>query len=197
MILKKLNICLLIFAFIIRNTHEIQSKNGENFTYGLRFKSLKCESDNKTILTKYCFLKPISRKIVTFNLGMKFLIPLTKPFYLHCILYYRYGTIFRQIIDLHDFNFCAIFDSIDVNPLLKLMIEMVKSKAPTLIHKCPYSGEFDLRNFTVDLDLIDKTTMMFPEGVYRADVLTIINGNVVYKTSTTVEAKSPLKETFG
>ena len=185
----------IIFVIIVQILSEFHSKPQDN--YGIRFKSVKCQSDNKTIMVKYCYLKAVSRKIVTFNVGLKYLIPHIKPLYLHAIFYYRYGTIFRQIIDLKKLEVCAILDGADTNPLIKLIIDMVKRKAPKMIHKCPYTGDFDLRNFTVDLDLIDKATMFFTEGTYRLDISFFFNDTKSLNVTGMAEIRSPLKESFG
>jgi hypothetical protein len=158
---------------------------------------VKCQSDNKTIITKYCYLKAVSRKVVTFNIGIKFLVPYTKPFYGHSIFYYRYGTIFRQIIDVKKVEVCGILDGVDTNPLIKLLIDMIKNAAPHIIHNCPYKGDLDLKNFTFNLDLMDKATMLFPQGTYRIDTSLFLNGNSTFNFSGTCEVKSPLKESFG
>lgn len=195
--LLKAEVWCLILIFIIQSLFYIQPKYQDNFTYGLRFRSLECQSDNTTMILKYCYLKPLSRKTVGFNVGVKILKPLTNPFFLRCVFFYRYGTIFREIIDIRDFNFCDVFDQIKINPLIKLIYDMVKSSVPETIHECPYIGDWDMRNFTVDMNLVDKATMMFPEGIYRVNVFLTINGSLVHKTVTSLEAKSPLKENFG
>ncbi|KAL7014215.1 hypothetical protein ACKWTF_015807 [Chironomus riparius] len=113
--------CFLIFAFLVQNLHKIQSKNQENFVYGVRYKSVQCESDNTTIMTKYCFLKPVSRKVVTVNVGVKLLVPYVKPIYGHTIVFYRYGTIFRQIIDTKKLEICSILDGSDTKSFNKVI----------------------------------------------------------------------------
>ena len=188
----------IIFVLFFYHFIEIQSKSEDNFQYfGVKFKSVKCQSDNLTVYTKYCYLKAVSRKIVTFNLGVKLLVLLKKPFYGHGVVFYRYGTIFRQIIDVKKLEFCSILDGSDTNPFVKLMIVMLKIQAPHLIHKCPFNGDWDLRNFTVDSNLMDKVSMLFPEGTYRLDISAFINEKISFNFSGTADVKSPLKESFG
>ena len=197
MIFNQSKYCLFILAICTQIFYEIQSKNDKNFTNGARFSSLKCEADNKTILVKFCYLKAVSRKIVTLNFGVKLLVPFVKPYFGQVILYYRYGTIFRQIIDVKKFEICAILDGNDTNPLIKLILEMLKSRAPNLIHKCPYEGDWDLRNFTMNTDLIEGASMLFPQGIYRSDFSLYINDSRTFNISGNFEIKSPLKESFG
>lgn len=189
-------IWFFILIFISQFYHQIQSKSQDNFTYGMRFRSLYCQSDNETMITRYCYLRPLSRKTVTFNVGVTFLVPLTK-FYVRMIIYYRYGTIFRQVLDINDFDFCNLFDKPNINPLMKLVIDMMRNRVPKVFHKCPYVGEWDLKNYTVVLEFLDHTSMLFPQGIYKVDTLIIFNGSIIHKTITTIEAKSPLKESFG
>jgi len=139
----------------------------------------------------------VSRKIVTSNVGVKLLVPYTRPIYGHTIIYYRYGTIFRQIIDTKKLEACAILDGVDTNPLVKLIVDTIKNLAPHLIHKCPYEGDWDLKNLTTDLDLVDKATMLFPEGIYRLELFVFFNDSSTFNISGTAEIKSPLKESFG
>ena len=187
-------ICLIIG----QNINEIQSKSSDNWqNFGVRFRSVKCEADNKTIVVLHCYLKPVSRKIVTFNLKVKFLVPYKKPIYDQLIIYYRYGNIYREIIDTHQHELCSVIDGANANPLFKVVINMLKSVAPDLVHKCPYTGELDLKNFTMNISLLDTATMMFPSGIYRVDVQTIFNGSSAFNLSVVVESKSPLNENFG
>ncbi|KAL7014214.1 hypothetical protein ACKWTF_015806 [Chironomus riparius] len=191
--------CLLIFVFFIQHFIEIQSKSEDKFQYiGARFKSIKCQSDNITVITKYCYLKAVSRKVVTLNFGVKLLVLYSRPYYIHSVLNYRYGTIFRQIIDTKKIEVCGILDGIDTNPLVKLVFDMIKSRMPAnIFHKCPYTGDWDFNNFTLNLGLVDKATMLFPEGTYRADISLYFRDVITYNLSTTIEMKTPLKESFG
>ena len=139
----------------------------------------------------------MSRKVVSLNLDIEFLIPFTKPFYLQGLVYYRYGTIFRQIIDTKKIEICGVVDGVDTNLLIKLLIDMIKSEIPDLVHKCPYTGDFELKNFTFNMDVIDKATMTFPQGIYRYDFFLYIHDVSSLNVSTIVEVKSQLKESFG
>jgi len=197
MIFNQFSFFLLILAICSQIFYEIQSKNDKNFIYGVRFNSIGCNADNKTFVVKYCYLKPVSRKIVTFNFGVKVLVPLTKPYYGHSVIYYRYGTIFRQIIDTKKFEICAILDGGDINPLIKLIVEMIKSRDPTLLHKCPFIGDWDMMNFTMNTDIIDRASMLFPHGIYRGDLSIYINDSNALNVSVVCEIKSSIKETFG
>jgi len=53
--------------------------NQENFIGGIRFKSLTSDADNKTLSVNFCYLKAVSRNVVTANVGVKILNTLEKP----------------------------------------------------------------------------------------------------------------------
>ena len=190
--------CLIIFAVIFHNFIEMKTKVEDNFnSIGLRYKSVKCQSDNTTIFVKYCYLKAISRKVVTFNIGIKFLVPYTQPFYAKGMVFYRYGTIFRQIIDLKTQEICSMLEGVDVNPLIKFLNDELMRKFPKLVHKCPYSGDVDLRNYTSDMEFVDRATMLLPQGTYRFDFSYFFNNSYTFNLTGVAEVKSPLKESFG
>jgi len=184
---------LLITMFCV---HEVSLKSKDEFLIGTRFKSVRCEADNITVILKYCYLKAISRRIVTFNFGVKVLIPHTKPFYVQSILNYRYGTIFRQVIDSKQIEWCGFMSGSDVHPYFKLTIDQLRKSAPDLFHKCPYEGEIDIYNITVN-ELYKDAAFYFPEGIYRLDMLIFRNESQTFKIIIIYEVKSPLKETFG
>ena len=188
----------IIFLIIFQNFIEIQPKAEDNFNkFGFRLKSVKWESDNKTSILKYCYLKAVSRKIVTFNFGVKLLVPFKKPIYAHGLAYYRYGTIFRQIIELEKRDLCSLLEGADQNPLGKLLFDIVLKKAPKMVQKCPFSVEWDLRNFTVDLDLINNASMMASQGTYRLDMSYFLKDISTFNVSLMTDITSPFKESFG
>jgi hypothetical protein len=184
---------VLISIFCI---FEVSSKSKDEYLEGLRFKSAKCESDNTTISIKYCYLKAISRRIVSFNLGLIFLIPYTKPYYVQMILSYRYGTIFRTVIDTKRVEWCGFMTGSNVHPYFKLSVDQLRKSASILFHKCPYDGEIDLKNVTVN-ELYNSGPFNFPEGIYRSDIIIFRNDKQTLKVTNVCEVKSSLKETFG
>ncbi|KAL7014213.1 hypothetical protein ACKWTF_015805 [Chironomus riparius] len=197
MISRQFSTYFLALIFFKSNVLEINSKNQENYIEGLRFKALSCNADNKTLFIKYCYLKAVSRKVVTSNVGMQFLVPFVKPIYLQTIVYYRYGTIFRQIIDTKKVEICGIIENIETNPLIKIIFDMIKNKVSNLIHKCPYTGALEVNNFTFNTELMNKTTMVFPQGIYRFDYFYFLKDASSLNVSGIVEVKSHLKESFG
>ena len=192
-----LKVCILVLALSSHLVCGIRTNVQQNkFIHSIRFRSVKCRSDNTTIFVKYCYLKAVSRDIVTLNLGTRYLVPYTKPFYVRSVFSYRYGTIFREIINTQC-EACALVEGAEKNPLIKALHGMLRSRAPKLVTNCPAIGDWDLKNFTMDLNLVTSASMIFPEGIYKIDVTSFYNGSASYNFSGTAEIKSPLKESFG
>jgi hypothetical protein len=186
-----------IIALIIITIYKTDSKSTDKYVDGARFNSIKCQADNTTIIFKYCYMKAISRKMVTMNIGVKFLVPYTKPYYVQFILNYRYGTIFRQVIDTHQYEWCGIMSSGESNPFIDGIISVLRNAAPGLFHKCPYEGDMDLKNVTYDGAAFDHHAKTFPQGTYRIDVFVFKNEKQTVKVAVNFEVKSALKESFG
>lgn len=185
---------LLILLLLLQYSFSVHK---DNYNFGSRLNSLQCQIDNKSAIVKYCYLKAISRRIVYFNLGVTILKRVSRPIHIRLVIYYKYGTIFRQIMDTKQLEWCSIMDGTESNTLLKFLISQLKGSLDDLFHKCPYEGEMDLRNVTLDSSLYDKTTQLFPEGIYRGTIFIIKNDLELGKITVGLELKSPLKETYG
>ena len=85
----------LIFLLIILLSHKILTAKKEDYTFGTRYTNIECRTDNSSIVLRYCYLKPYSRRIVAANIGVSFIKPLKSLFYVEIIYSYRYGTIYR------------------------------------------------------------------------------------------------------
>ncbi|KAL7014477.1 hypothetical protein ACKWTF_015953 [Chironomus riparius] len=193
-IFLKMKLTLLLFvSFAVYKSCSVNSVN--EYTYGVRFRSVKCFFDNYTVLVKGCFLKAYSRRLVTLNLHGSFGKPLKKPCYFHFILYYRYGNIYREVIDTKKREWCSIMDGTQTHLYIKLLIAQLKDSAPKLFHKCPYEGEHNLYNITVNEE---KAFDLFPQGFYKLKVMTHNSTNtLVFQMDLLFEIKSQLKESMG
>ena len=191
MIVLKSSIFLIIFIFYIQYSNTAK-KYEPPPKFLVRPKSIHSQSDNKTVLIKYCYLKAYSRIIVTANLGLKFLVPVTKPLYIQLIFKYRYGTIFRQIIGTKQTEWCGVMEGADTNPLVKIIISAI----PQFYHKCPYEGELDLFNVSYT-NFFPTESNMFPEGTYRINAYIFKSNITILRLDLDFEIKSPRKESFG
>lgn len=189
-----LNIANFLLFLIFQKYTDCAPKN--NYSFGVRFKAITCQADNKTIVFNFCNLKPVSRTTVFLNIGFKVTESISKPIYVQMILNYKYGTIFRQVLDTKQLEWCALMDGSESNLFIKLIIDQIRGSIGDLFHKCPYSGEINLKNVTLDSTNYQKN-QLFPEGNYRIDIF--IYKNNIEKTKIIIgfELKTPLKESFG
>lgn len=185
-----------IFATLLIVNSEAARKYERPPKFNLRPKSTHCESDNKTITVKYCYIKALSRKVVAASLGLKFSVPLTKPFYIQLIINYRYGLKFHPVIDTKQIEWCSVMEGSDTNPLIKLFVNNLKEKTPKLFQKCPYDGDLDFQNISVITEDL-KEAEVFPEGTYRSNFYLFKNNKKILTVDADSEFKSPVKENFG
>lgn len=161
-----------------------------------RFRSIECYADNYTTIVRHCYIKAISRQIATMNLLMSTIRTVHKPIYVQLILYYRYGTIYRDVIDTKRIEWCSIMDGVTSHLFLMQTIEQVKKIAGFAFRKCPYKADnIEMKNVTIDdSNFFD----VFPEGIYK---LSWLNYNktfdVMWSFNISVFIKSPLKESMG
>lgn len=159
-----------------------------------RFRAVSCQSDNATVVLRYCNLKAISRDKVFLNFGGTIIGKLQKPIQIQLIHYYRFGNIYREVINTQKIEFCSVMDGANSHLFLKQMMEQIKEIATELIHKCPYKGDIDVRNLTTD---DSKYFDVFPAGMYRLELYVFKGETEVFKLQVDVQHNSPMKESFG
>ena len=190
-----MNLKILIFfqfsTFLVTKC----AKSDDSYVSGTRFKSIECDANNITAVVKYCFIKAISRKVVTLNVGVKPLKSFKRPFYVQLILYYRYGLIYREVINTKKQEWCEIMDGKINNLYFAHTIAQIKASTPDLFHKCPYDTDVDIKNLTNDEK---KAFDVFPEGIYKGSVLIFDKAaEPVFTLNITSQVKSPIKESMG
>lgn len=189
--------CLFFIFSTILLAYSINCKNDENFRAGTRFKSIKCESNTTLVIIRYCFIKPVSRQVVTLNIGTNIILSIGKPSYVRVIVNYRYGTIFRQVLDTHPIEWCGLMEGTTSHPLINLIVQQIKGSAPDFFRKCPYFGEMDVKNMTIDRSKNVQKSSIFPEGTYRGELSFTKDDIQIFKVTLSFELKSALKESFG
>lgn len=110
------------------------------------------------------------------------------------IIFFRYGTIFREVINSGKREWCDIMSGKSSNPLMKAIIGQLTDSVPHLFRKCPYEGILDLKNITVN---DGKSVQAFPQGVYAVHVKGYRSNAETLTVKLNLEIKSPIKETFG
>lgn len=164
------------------------------FRDGTRFNSIECEADNYSTIVNLCNVKAISRRVTTINLHLKNLRPCYKPIYVQMILYYRYGNIYREVIDTKRIEWCEIMDGLTGHLFLMQTITQIQQSAGNAIHKCPYEADVEVKNLTLD---DAKRFDIFPEGTYKFSWLSFNKTSLLWRFNVTVQIKSPLKESMG
>ena len=54
-------------------------------------------------------------------------------------LFYKYGTIYREVMHTPRFNLCKNVQEGKSNLIVKHLIEIIKDTAPGFVHECPYT----------------------------------------------------------
>ncbi|KAL7011865.1 hypothetical protein ACKWTF_014495 [Chironomus riparius] len=187
----KIQIFLQILIFLTVKC----AKSSDAYIDGTRFQSIECKANNSTALVTFCFIKAVSRKVVTLNVGVKLLKSFNKPLYVQFIVNYRYGLIYREVINTKKQEWCGVMDGKSAHPLLLQIVAQIKGSAPSLFHKCPYEGDVELKNVTLD---DQKAFDVFPAGNYKTSVLTFDkNENLIFSMNLTNQVKSAIKESMG
>lgn len=170
--------------------------NEKNLVYMTRFRAVECQNhQNQTAYFTFCYVKSYSRNTSTLNFGIQVVKPL--EIYFRLIANYRYGLIYREILDSKLVDYCQLMKNVGTNPIIKFMIDSIKKSVPKLFHACPYEGLMEFRNLTIEDDVIKKL-QIFPEGQYKYNVsIYDTPKQLVMVIVVFTEVKSPLKNSFG
>jgi len=173
-------------------------RSGEDVSkYSTRFRAIECFApDNSTVYFTFCFIKSFSRTISTMNFGLK-VERKVKSIFIQLVASFRYGNIYREVLDTKQINWCQIMDGSDYNLFLKMILDMIRQAVPGLFHKCPYEGLMEFRNITLDIEEATKRAL-FPEGQYKYNI-TICDkpDRMILMLVVFTEVKSPVKTSFG
>ncbi|CAO1364310.1 unnamed protein product [Diamesa hyperborea] len=129
----------------------------------IRYTKTECSSSNKSVDAYFCFVKAYSRSVTTLNFGVNITKPLNFINILH-IMEYKYGTIYRSVVETPVFEYCGIMAGISSNIIMNMTMTVLKESVPDLFHECPYSGRLTAYNMTMK---VDKLFSIFPSGDYR------------------------------
>jgi Protein of unknown function (DUF1091) len=192
-----------IFIFLIHfctlvSTQRDATADDVKLRYFVKIRGIKCESfDNATAYPTICFAKAYSRKVTAINFGYSILKPLKKNLYVEISCNYRYGNVYREVISTKPLNWCSTVETVKLNPVMKLFINSMDTGMSKIIHKCPYEGNENFYNITIDQDKARKISI-FPEGYYKFSIKTFSNVNQpIIFWHIFMEINSPLKDSFG
>ena len=115
----------------------------DSFTIGERPRGVECIGDNETIRVDLCNVKAYSRKLAVYNIHLTFLKTLERPFFVHAVYLYRFGTIYGEMLNSGLVDYCEVMDGKSLNLVLDITITNLKMSVPHLLHSCPYkTGKF-------------------------------------------------------
>lgn len=198
-LIKKL-IFLLLFTnlFFSAKSQRVVKEDEMKRAYGVRLTGMKCKNyDNLTAFISKCFIKPY-RNFTTFNFAYVVVKPLIKPVYLQVIAQYRYGTIFRDIIDTHKRDWCEAIENVDTNPFLRMIYRhSVGLDNPNMPKKCPITKSAEFLNITMgNVKATDR--IWWPEGAYKFIFKFYkFNEMPLFEVMYKIDMKSPVKSSFG
>jgi hypothetical protein len=128
-----------------------------------RFKSVYYSYNHDYADVKYCNIKAFSRTLATFNVlayinktvdrpimvsgnwKRELRIWLPKTIKINATFSYKYGTIYRPVVK-GNFEWCAIMDGKDKNPLAGMFIDLLTPSVPQLFHPCPYEVKTNVKH---------------------------------------------------
>ena len=192
--MKVHNLFLLNLIFFISFSQIFSKAEKDNFTFGIRYRSIDCRAHNDTILLRYCFLKAYSRRIVIANIGVTFIKSLKNPFYIEIVYKYRYGTIYGDVIHSPKIEWCGVMSGAASNPIISSLMDEVKDSISELLHKCPYEGDIDIKNIT---SMHEKAASMFWDGFYKFELFIWKENVEIFFLSIGSQCKTDIKESFG
>lgn len=200
--MEKVALFLLIFSIIIidflRSQAPPTTELDKVAKYYSTFKSIECKNfdPNVTGYFRNCFIKAYSRTFVTLNFGYKLHKPLRKPFFVRVIVSYRYGNIYRDVINIQK-EYCEVMDMATTHEIFQRFTSTFYKSVPGLFHKCPYEGEADFFNVTID-ESKTRSRNLFPEGYYKVCIIISKPADKpIYSLCLVFYTKSPVKDSFG
>lgn len=110
------------------------------------------------------------------------------------IFYFRYGTVYRQVLKIPKIDICWVLERSSSNPLLSAIINIFKDSVPEIIHPCPYeSVVINNKAFKVD-----SLPTFFSTGDYKITMELISKSNEqILIVEALVSWFSPEKNSFG
>lgn len=126
---------------------------------GVHYKLVRCNFSEVIAFPNYsCFAKSFSRSVSTFNLDVVFRKPMDNftviqqtyktlkrnfSIQVRAVAYYKYGTIYRDVLHTPMMDWCALMREETQNTLIKYLFMTIKDSFPEIIHECPYTVRID------------------------------------------------------
>jgi hypothetical protein len=110
------------------------------------------------------------------------------------IFFFRYGTIYRQVLKIPKTDVCWILAKSSSNPLINAIIDIFRKTDTSLIHECPYT-QIILDNKPI---IVETLPSVFSAGDYKftIELLAKDDKSILY-VETLVYWFSSEKNSFG
>lgn len=112
------------------------------------------------------------------------------------IVSYKY-TIYRQVFESPEVEFCSILRGIESNPILSLLLNVVHDTLPEKVLKgCPLTGDYDMMIHIDDSKWMASAVL--PTGTYKVEARFLYKNQRKKLYDVTVEAEvvSAIKTSF-
>lgn len=184
----------LSLNFLIINLSLIQCKFSESEPEYQRskFKSLKCFSDNTSImLFKQCRVK-VTRNSSMLAINVTFIPRSPRPINMRATMSYKYGLIYRDVVKVPMFEACTILKNIDsLPPFARALFDSFGDSLAPILKGCPF----------VDVDVlltsdVAKFPSIFPSGMYRITAYGETTNSKLFRVTGEAEIVSNIKTSF-
>lgn len=144
---------LIILIFVLFSIFKLSNQEVQT----IYIRSVQCNFSNQFVYQNVsCFPKSYNRSFSTINIITKFKAPMTKMFVSYSIvlwtillilgffklelkLFFKYGTIYREVIYMRRIDWCETMRNHTDNKILLQLLNLLKDSAPGLLHECPYT----------------------------------------------------------
>lgn len=158
-----------------------------------RFKSLKCISENASIIEfKYCRVK-FSRNSTAYAVNITAHRMLQKPLNARLSISYKYGQIYREVFKVNAFEICEVLKNFNLlPPFMKAVFDVVGDSFTILLKGCPFFGDMNLF-VTADAS---KFPSIFPSGMYKTHMYISKPNTELIHVISEVEMISSIRTSF-
>lgn len=109
-------------------------------------------------------------------------------------LFYKYGTIYREVVYVRSFEACQLLEFGTSNVLTKFVLDMANQSMPGFIHNCPYKKV----NVTKGIIKALNAGSTYPSGDYKSNILfTVANQKFLGSLHFVVSVNSSNRDSFG
>lgn len=160
------------------------------------FKNLKCILKNKTLLEfKYCRVKVYSRNSSGLAVNITFNQTIKRPVFLKVSLSYKYGQIYRRVVNVPEFELCSAVANFKLlPPFVRAFVEILGDSIKRILEGCPFNEAEDL-NLVLKFD-DSKWPSIFPTGYYKFDTAWRASETLAFVAWAEVEIISSIKSSF-